>query len=37
MTRPLDFTLPDQAGGSFHLGGALRERTIIALFYRGDW
>jgi len=37
MTRPLDFTLPDHAGGTFHLGAALRDRTVVVLFYRGDW
>jgi peroxiredoxin len=35
--RPLDFTLPDHAGGSFRLADALRERTVVVLFYRGDW
>lgn len=35
--RPIDFTLPDHAGGSFRLSDALRERTVVVLFYRGDW
>ena len=37
MTRPIDFALADHAGGSFHLSEALRERTVVLLFYRGDW
>ncbi len=37
MPRPIDFTLPDQAGGTFTLSEALRERTVVLLFYRGDW
>lgn len=37
MSRPIDFTLPDHAGGSFRLSDALRERTVVLLFYRGDW
>jgi peroxiredoxin len=37
VTRPLDFILPDHGGGSFRLADALRERTTIVLFYRGDW
>lgn len=37
MTRPLDFTLPDHDGGRFRLSDALRERTVIVLFFRGDW
>jgi peroxiredoxin len=37
MGRPLDFALPDQAGGRFRLSDALRERTVAVLFYRGDW
>lgn len=37
MTRPIGFALPDHAGGSFRLSEALRERTVVLLFYRGDW
>lgn len=37
VTRPVDFTLPDHAGGSFRLSDALRDRTVVVLFYRGDW
>jgi len=37
MTRPIDFALPDHAGGIFRLSEALRERTVVLLFYRGDW
>ncbi len=37
VTRPIDFSLPDRAGGSFQLSEALRERTVVLLFYRGDW
>ena len=37
MTRPIDFALLDHAGGSFRLSEALRERTVMILFYRGDW
>jgi peroxiredoxin len=37
MPRPIDFTLPDHAGSTFRLADALRERTVVALFYRGDW
>jgi len=35
--RPVDFALPDHVGGRFHLADALRERTTVVLFYRGDW
>lgn len=37
VTRPLDFSLPDHQGGTFRLADALRERTVVVLFYRGDW
>lgn len=37
MTRPLDFSLPDHRGGTFRLSEALREQTVVVLFYRGDW
>lgn len=37
MTEPLDFTLPDQGAGTFRLSDALREKTVVLLFYRGDW
>lgn len=35
--RPIDFALPDHAGATFRLPDALRERTVVLLFYRGDW
>lgn len=35
--RPIDFTLPDHAGGSFRFADALRERSVVLVFYRGDW
>jgi peroxiredoxin len=35
--RPIDFTLPDHAGGSFGLARTLRDSTVVVLFYRGDW
>lgn len=35
--RPIDFDLTDHAGGRFRLADALRERTVVVLFYRGDW
>jgi len=37
VTRPVDFDLPDAVGGRFRLSDALRERTIVVVFYRGDW
>jgi peroxiredoxin len=37
VTRPIDFSLPDHRGGTFQLADALREGTIVVLFYRGDW
>ena len=37
MTRPIDFTLPDHAGGRYHLGDELSQRSVIVVFYRGDW
>ena len=37
VARPIDFALADQAGGTFRLSEALRERTVVVLFYRGDW
>lgn len=37
MRQPIDFTLPDHVGGSFRLADALSGRTVVALFYRGDW
>ena len=36
-TRPIDLALPDHAGGRFRLSDGLRERTVVVLFYRGDW
>ncbi len=35
--RPIDFTLPDHVGGRSRLSDELRERTVVVLFYRGDW
>jgi len=35
--RPIDFALLDHAGGTFQLSTALREQTVVVLFYRGDW
>jgi peroxiredoxin len=37
VARPLDFALADHRGGTFRLSEALRERTTVVLFYRGDW
>jgi peroxiredoxin len=37
VARPVDFALPDQDGKPFRLSNALRERTVVVLFYRGDW
>jgi len=37
VPRPSDFELPDHAGGSFRLSEALRGRTVVLIFYRGDW
>lgn len=37
IARPIDFALPDHAGGTFQLSTALREQTVVVLFYRGDW
>jgi peroxiredoxin len=37
MARPVDFSLPDTTGTTFRLSDALRERTVVVLFYRGDW
>lgn len=37
MTRPLDLALPDHTGRTFRLSDALREGTVVVLFYRGDW
>ena len=37
MTRPIDFELRDNSGGTFRLSDALREHTVVLLFYRGDW
>lgn len=37
VTRPLDFTLRDHSGAAFRLADALRERTVVLVFYRGDW
>jgi len=37
VDRPIDLALPDQAGGTFRLSDALRDRTVVVLFYRGDW
>ncbi len=37
VQRPSDFALPDHTGGTFRLSDALRERSVIVLFYRGDW
>jgi len=37
MTRPLDLTLLDHSGGAFRLSEALGERSVVVLFYRGDW
>lgn len=36
IARPIDFALP-HAGGTFQLSTALREHTVVVLFYRGDW
>lgn len=35
--RPLDFALPDHTGATFRLSEALRERTVVVVFNRGDW
>ena len=35
--RPVDLALPDHEGKTFRLSEALRERTVVLLFYRGDW
>lgn len=37
IVRPTDFELPDHAGGTFRLSTALREGTVVVVFYRGDW
>lgn len=37
MPRPINFALPDHDGGTFRLSTALRESTVVVLFYRGDW
>ena len=37
MTRPIGFALRDHAGGTFRLAEALRDRSVVLLFYRGDW
>lgn len=35
--RPIDFELPDHAARTFRLSDALRERSAVVVFYRGDW
>jgi peroxiredoxin len=35
--RPIDFALPDHAGGTYRLSDALRQGTVGVVFYRGDW
>lgn len=37
LARPINFALADHAGGTFRLSTALREGTVVVLFYRGDW
>lgn len=37
MRRPIDFSLADHAGGTFRFSDALADRTVVLLFYRGDW
>jgi peroxiredoxin len=32
-----DFTLNDQTGKSFQLGEANKEKTVVLIFYRGQW
>jgi len=33
----VDFALPDHTVSTFRLSDALREGTVVLLFYRGDW
>jgi peroxiredoxin len=37
VTRPLDFALPDHAGGTYRLSAELAQRSVVVVFYRGDW
>jgi peroxiredoxin len=37
MSRPVEIALSDHEGRTFRLSEALRERTVVILFYRGDW
>jgi peroxiredoxin len=33
----VEFALPDHEGRTFRLSEALMKRTVVVLFYRGDW
>jgi peroxiredoxin len=35
--RPIDFALPDHAGGTYRLSDELATHSVVVVFYRGDW
>jgi peroxiredoxin len=36
-SRPLDFSLSDHQGGTYRLSDELAKRSVVVVFYRGDW
>ena len=37
MDQAIDFELPDQQGGTWHLAEFLSRGPVVLVFYRGDW
>jgi len=37
MDQAIDFELPDQQGGTWHLAEFLSRSPVVLVFYRGDW